>query len=261
MTEHPSTAEDNHLTVTAQTPDDNYLIPAEHAVFNTTELCERILTHLPVRAIIGALRVCKQWKDCVENSPGIKQKLFINAQLPAHSWDTYGHGKHQVGQRIEDAPDTTRSVAKLNGLLMSSSQNRNDSGDVLVRPVRVSPLLRTREPFPHMEKVYSFDWTVFSTIEGFSTSASGFAALSFLTDPPCRELSVGFRWHSSCPDTEVYGKIGKEYLLSSQDGLTIAHIMRSVLCDEEFARDMRLVKRYGHEKFTIHGVVYFHDPS
>lgn len=261
MTKHPSTAEDNHLTVTAQTPDDNHLIPAEHAVFNTAELCERILTHLPVRAIIGALRVCKQWKECVENSPGIKQKLFINSQLPAHSWDTYGHGKHQVGQRVKDAPDKTCSVAKLNGLLMSSSQNRNDSGDVLVRPVRVSPLLRTRELHPPRLRLYSLYWTIFSTIEGFSTSASGFAALSFLTDPPCRELSVTFEWYSLCPDTQLDGGFAKEYLLSSQDGLTIAHIMRSVLCDEKFARDMRLVKRYGHEKFKIKGVVYFHDPS
>ncbi|GIZ45929.1 hypothetical protein CKM354_000907500 [Cercospora kikuchii] len=50
----------------------------QHAVFNTPELLENILVHLPVEDIYKVREVNKYWKEVVQTSPSILCKLFVN---------------------------------------------------------------------------------------------------------------------------------------------------------------------------------------
>lgn len=55
------------------------------AVFNTAELLEQIFLHLPAKTIYGSQRVCRQFRDIVQMSVELQQKLFLRicgVQLP-----------------------------------------------------------------------------------------------------------------------------------------------------------------------------------
>ena len=47
------------------------------AVFQTSELVENILVHLPAKTIFGVQRVSKSFRNAVQNSLPIKEKLFL----------------------------------------------------------------------------------------------------------------------------------------------------------------------------------------
>ena len=51
---------------------------AYQAVFQTSELIENIVVHLPARAIFKAQRVSKGFRDSVAKSPSIRKKLFLS---------------------------------------------------------------------------------------------------------------------------------------------------------------------------------------
>ncbi|WPA99254.1 uncharacterized protein RHO25_003871 [Cercospora beticola] len=58
----------------------------QHAVFDTTELLENILVHLPVEDIYKVREVNKYWKEVIHTSPSILCKLFVNIQEPKRIW-------------------------------------------------------------------------------------------------------------------------------------------------------------------------------
>jgi hypothetical protein len=51
------------------------------AVFQTSELVENILVHLPAKTIFGVRRVSKSFSNAVKNSLPIKEKLFLRPRL------------------------------------------------------------------------------------------------------------------------------------------------------------------------------------
>lgn len=51
---------------------------ARRAVFQTSELIENIIVHLPVRTIFEIQRVSKGFRDSIEKSPSIRDKLFLS---------------------------------------------------------------------------------------------------------------------------------------------------------------------------------------
>jgi hypothetical protein len=50
---------------------------AMQAVFQTSELVENILVHLPAKTIFGVQRVSKSFRNAIKNSLPIKEKLFL----------------------------------------------------------------------------------------------------------------------------------------------------------------------------------------
>ncbi|GAB7323675.1 hypothetical protein MBLNU13_g07152t1 [Cladosporium sp. NU13] len=58
-----------------------------HAVLDTTELLECVLSHLPSKQIFGVQRLARLWKDVIARSPAIQEKLFLKLQnKPAELW-------------------------------------------------------------------------------------------------------------------------------------------------------------------------------
>jgi hypothetical protein len=53
---------------------------AMQAVFQTSELVENILVHLPARNIFGIQRISKSFNNAVKNSLPIKEKLFLRTR-------------------------------------------------------------------------------------------------------------------------------------------------------------------------------------
>ncbi|TKA72678.1 hypothetical protein B0A55_06286 [Friedmanniomyces simplex] len=68
------------------------------AVFNTAELLENILLHMPAKSVIGAQRVCRQFRDVVATSVQLQRKLFLRPAVPAitERWGTTGHDRMRV---------------------------------------------------------------------------------------------------------------------------------------------------------------------
>lgn len=58
------------------------IIPARDSVLETTELLETILCFLPLEDIARARRVCKQWSECIETSPVLKQLMHLAPHGP-----------------------------------------------------------------------------------------------------------------------------------------------------------------------------------
>ena len=50
---------------------------ASAQVFDTTELLEMILYKLPIRDLLFAQRIAKQWKAVIDNSVKLQQALFF----------------------------------------------------------------------------------------------------------------------------------------------------------------------------------------
>lgn len=62
---------------------------AVQAVFNTTELLEQIISHLPMRQIAATQRVARNWKEVIHGSPTIQTQLWLRPATsevlpPAH---------------------------------------------------------------------------------------------------------------------------------------------------------------------------------
>ena len=62
---------------------------AMQAVFQTSELVENILVHLPAKNIFGVQRVSKSFRNAVRNSLPIKEKLFLRLRA-----------RPEVGQKV-----------------------------------------------------------------------------------------------------------------------------------------------------------------
>lgn len=57
---------------------------AQQAVFNTYELLEHVLLHLPLTTLILINRVCRYWHDIINGSIDIQRALFL-APMPTSS--------------------------------------------------------------------------------------------------------------------------------------------------------------------------------
>ncbi|TKA58976.1 hypothetical protein B0A55_10563 [Friedmanniomyces simplex] len=68
------------------------------AVFNTAELLENILLHMPAKSVFGAQRVCRQFRDVVATSVQLQRKLFLRPAVPAitERRGTTGHDRMRV---------------------------------------------------------------------------------------------------------------------------------------------------------------------
>lgn len=82
---------------------------ARKAVFNTSELLENILLHLPIRDTIRARQVSHQFKDAIAASPAIQENIFLRLPLQTGMfWRIVGEGEDAhfiVAGGPHDTPD------------------------------------------------------------------------------------------------------------------------------------------------------------
>lgn len=129
----------------------------QHTVFDTTELLENILVHLPVQDIYRVREVNKYWKEVVNTSPSILCKLFVNIQEPKRIWTK--SFSDEEGEVSVAKPGTKLSNPERFGfadmLFLDKSRLRVIGGDHLnsfsdgrlnLRPVRLNPFLKLLIP-------------------------------------------------------------------------------------------------------------------
>jgi len=132
------------------TPDVDFEVPAEkidaaaQAVFATTELLENVLVYLPMLDVLTSQRVCRAFRDTVDESLALQRKLFFIADAPYQTWHYCGgapractqHGSEKRWVRTDlslDAPPCT---------CMAKSYTRTPA---TLNPLLTQPRLPTRE--------------------------------------------------------------------------------------------------------------------
>lgn len=65
-----------------------------HAVFNTAELLENILSFLPFKNLFGVMRVSKQFKSAIDNSPTLQRMIFLRLSSAATTMASSGGAPH-----------------------------------------------------------------------------------------------------------------------------------------------------------------------
>ena len=156
---------------------------ARRAVFNTTELLENILLHLPARSIYSAYRVSHQWKSLVSTSINIKKKLFL---LPSTSKEVW---------KLDHTGPTWSSVAIDTPLVLETGSWLTPT----VNPVRLNPLLSLnvfhidecarRIDAYHCEGV-KIALSAKATDKLSSISGARTSLLSQVCDPPCSKVKI-----------------------------------------------------------------------
>lgn len=68
--------------LSSMSPATKHNIVPKYKVYNTTELCEKISTHLPLSSISHTSATCQSSRNAIENSPTLQVRLFRKPQYP-----------------------------------------------------------------------------------------------------------------------------------------------------------------------------------
>jgi hypothetical protein len=96
------------------------------AVFQTSELVENILVHLPAKTIFGVRRVSKSFSNAVKNSLPIKEKLFLRPRLK-NTHKVIAHGFQHTAAALSPFFIPRRLFWKLRCTLHVSVLSRRDT--------------------------------------------------------------------------------------------------------------------------------------
>ncbi|KAK3050933.1 hypothetical protein LTR09_008011 [Extremus antarcticus] len=116
---------------------------AQQAVFNTTELLEHVLVHLPIRDILTAQRVSTRFRDIVTDSHALQRKLFFIVDAAPHIRTTNDvpktnhtlirpHGPHEQAS----LPEKSNPKVQLNPLQQEHPLHRPPTGSKRRKPSR-----------------------------------------------------------------------------------------------------------------------------
>lgn len=191
---------------------------ARKAVFDTSELLERIIVHLPMKDIFIIQRVSHQFRNVITTSPDIQTKLFLRLKKqPIETWETDDRSKH--------------GVRKLGG-------SEQQDGEVLT-PVTLNPLLvecGVPAYMSHAVRYIPAKWTGPQCVKMDFDSAHLGEHPSFLkmyiTDPPCYTAMAGMSAellldpeHPELLDSADTTVVG--VAMEKDDGLTLGDIIHA----------------------------------
>jgi hypothetical protein len=198
---------------------------ARQAVFNTSELLEQIILHLPMKNIFGIQRVCKHFNEVIVTSPEIQIKHLVRLQ----------------GDRPKETWVKTTLKGTRNGHQEDVRFRKVEANEVAGRrgfytPAALNPLLEMMpqdSPF-RLAKWWSTspDWCEAVTMnfsQGHLGSHPSFLK-TYITDPPCQKAEAQLVAHylinpNDDPKEEsVRGTVTGDEVTSDQ-GLTIGDIL------------------------------------
>lgn len=70
-------------------------------IIDVAELCEQVLSHLPLHDLLHAMQVCRTFKATIENSPRLQKNLFLVPDLPRPNLAISSSGTLLSGTRLE----------------------------------------------------------------------------------------------------------------------------------------------------------------
>lgn len=188
---------------------------ARQAVFNTVELLENILLHLPPIKIFAVLRVCRYWQELIANSKLLRESVWTwsdNAQLVSFLTEGKPWGKMSVAKKWSATPFITLSSKPLT---MRTS-------------ARLNPLLRITAPANSRDHYYDGRATIaFRELDRFTATifeqpGVGTWRNLYLTDPPCTRVWYIVSWIGS-------GALEKKFLskcnVANPYGVTLGNLV------------------------------------
>lgn len=187
------------------------------AALTTTEILENVLSFLPPKNIFSVQRVCRQWKDVIDSSPAIQEKMFLRLQNKApETW------------RLTEENDQPRMVKVPAGAIgddvLHGDWYSHPMGSYYT-PVTLNPFLRLRAScFTIDERLYRF---VSEDAELRHRSQFGqhpSYMQTHITDPPCNFLVVTLVYTSS-PVSLDFHSVFHVLLLKSDRPLTIGELI------------------------------------
>lgn len=198
-------------------------LAAAKAVFNTTELLERVLTFLPSKDILLTQRVSSDWKAVIEGSVTLQRLLF---NVPCHSTSTWVYEKnHETRKR---------------SLKLCDQDTKNAQGESHGRST-TRKLLRTAILNPMVVPLYfqHYSSTIYCTTGVFYDAAIGLhldavafyyssmkkqsCRQQFLCQPPCTKVYAHYSRLYPCNDNE--GLEEADPVVSRTDGVRLGDIM------------------------------------
>lgn len=185
-----------------------------HAVFNTTELLENILSLLPAKNLFGVIRVSKQFKSVIANCPALQETMFLRAGRGARAMASSGDGSHQ---RIIPYPPGCDHTSSIRYRL-----NFEQFTPTLLNPRLESCLVTEHKPGPptlgwYPASQYHSELVRFK-LEDYAPRDPQTGKLSqqmnfldtHLTDPPCQDITISLHTAYEIPVSTATSSDGNE---------------------------------------------------
>jgi hypothetical protein len=212
---------------------------ATHAVLNTTELLENILIYVPFRTLITSQRVCSLWRDTVNQSTQIKQKLFLLPQPIVDRWAI-------VGTTSTDLHFTriTPTTILPHPLTISNFWSQESISPQTLYPVRLNPLLVERRFHPAVRNgpsdrvAYQAFFSGCFFVGLAQDLQRNYSAPSwrnmYLCDPPCTKLEACITFESSKAPVH---SLTVSFDLEAPDGITFGLLLDRAVEADMTSRD------------------------
>lgn len=187
---------------------------ASQAALATTELLEAVVLHMPYKQIFAIRLVCRRWRNCIDSSTRIRQKLFLQPCITKESWIFRMLPLMRV---YEDyMPCNEYEFA-------SEAENTGTSG--VITPVALSPFSKV---LFEGAKVYATQKTwpgemLMLNMASLANSSGSWQAI-YLTDPPCMTARVCVSFETS---DQVWGSgfVG----MCSESGITLGDVYHAAM--------------------------------
>jgi len=205
------------------------------AALNLTEILENVLSFLPPRMLFGVQRVSRLWKSTIAASPPIQEKMFLrvrtktpeiwmltNPKIPPQDWHL---GKER--------PGLDRKFRMVSETEMRSGAGQSRRLRRLFTPVTLNSFLHSRQGDIASEWIDSRSHIFWATLVPTAKFAQHNSFRdTYLTDPPCREVSVYMNYEAH-PSPPMLCAVVGHVQIESDKPLTLGDIIDQTLASPD----------------------------
>ncbi|KAK3070180.1 hypothetical protein LTR53_010902 [Teratosphaeriaceae sp. CCFEE 6253] len=189
------------------------------AVFQTAEMLENILLHLPARSIFGAQRVCRQFRDIVATSIQLRKRLFLTPPdvTATETWIRQG-SKHEKGLiRLSDTV-----VAQQRDLM----QQHHTSTAVFKSAALLGPVVTLGDSSHHAASrmIQGYEKIVCAVENALLLSPASWKE-TYLTDRPCNSALIHIQWEIK-GQSSMQGQLMQSAKSTSPHGFTLGGLLQ-----------------------------------
>lgn len=192
------------------------------AVFNTTELLENILLHLPIRSILTAQRVCRQFKELVDTSIHLQTALWMRTKNVEQTWF------HQVTFASQPGPGIFLGVTRNQAFTAKDPTSPWMKHTELI-PAELNPALLRSFELPEedaAQRLGDGEYAQFLSPKDLANKQGSWRKM-YLTDPACKSIEGLLR--GLLPGRPSCCVWGHRKRVSDSKGLTLGAIVDHML--------------------------------
>jgi len=191
---------------------------ARKAVFETTELLERILLFLPGLDTVRSQRVCKHFQKVIAQCPDVPEKIWMRPSKDENPIWEVALGK-VPGQAVTLFPDATlyrvRRILNTTGRWLPRVELRTAVAHPILSPVCFGVSSNDLQEFVHYVRL-----DLLRLLRQYHHSQLGYM---YLTEPPVTTVTIEFAWTIR----PGYSRSAKR-LITDDNGITFGLIANSL---------------------------------